>query len=259
MKKPPVPPPPSPELSAATEPPEDAPHELYVRGWRGAALVNGLQMYLASPGLSVRDVWLSYRCDTRDPESPRIREVISWSSFELNATAQEWPKRRKALWVDVEKRVERSLQTRLVEREIADLDRLEEISNRVMLFIAGGETADGTNIDPVQPKSLEGLVAAYIKLVDAQTKKRQLVVDRTVAEIPEQDRADVIDAHLPDHDDELDDEEIAMLAHRIAEKRAAETDQVQEEDDGREGREESPPLHPGGGHGHSEGAETGEE
>lgn len=204
-----------------------------------AAAMHGLVIYIKNPGLSVRNIWENFRVD-EDSESPMIREVVAWDTFRTVAERNKWRKKREAFWHGVEHRVLNAMQDEIVQQELAEIPRLDMAGDRLLLYILGGEDADGNKVMPVRPKSLEGLAKALIDLDKYRAEKRRKLMERTAAaaseagddDLPEAGSVQLVGHPVPD---ELSDDEIEMFTHQLVAERAGlllEDREVEDDDAG---------------------------
>lgn len=187
-----------------------------------AAAFRGLMLYIQHPGITVRQVWETSRLND-DPDSPLIREVCSWTAFSRWARKNQWRRKRKEHWAGIERRVLAMMQSKRVREEIDEIIELTAASERLQLHIHGGKDADGKEVKPVQPKSLEGAVSALIAVDKRKGDKRRFVIEETAGAASEEEEGAAHSAGaLPGVviEDALTDEEARMMARTISRKRA---------------------------------------
>ncbi len=195
--------------------------EVSVGAARQAATFRGMLLYIQHPGLTIRQVYDNYRLTDEDGSQP-LAELISWSAFHKRAVDARWAQKREEHWEGVERRVLAHLQTDHVQSELEEMSTLAAAEARLNLYIHGGTEDDGTKIDPVKPKSLEGTVKALLELDKLRSIKRQRVVDATAAAaaLEEKETGPAGAGNGVIVEDTFDDAEIEELADRIARRRA---------------------------------------
>jgi hypothetical protein len=138
------------------------------------ALLAGFVVYLQNPGMSIVAVWETAAVSA-DDGSPLIRECIGLDAFQRSAAENKWAARRDQHWAEVRSRVESKLMDQHVQRTLADLTGIEALKTVAMQHITGDAAA---NIKPVAPRSLEGVMKAYIDLTKQAMDMRGLVVEQ---------------------------------------------------------------------------------
>lgn len=211
-------------------------HEITISAETGRAQFSAMLLYIQYPGLSVRQIWESYRIDPDDPEAPLIRDVIAYSTLAAHARKQDWEDKRIRHWREVETKVLHHLQSTHIQQELQEIGRLDRIEARLEQSIYGDE-AQG--IPMVPAKTLEGVVKTLIELHKIRSQKRELVTTETAnkaTEIRGDDPVQVAEGpRVPKIEDQLDPQELADIAHRLAAGRAGVTEETGDGPEGTEG------------------------
>jgi hypothetical protein len=188
------------------------------------ALFRGMVVYIQHPGLTIRNVWENYRLDDDDETAPWLRDMVNYSTFERQAVRGKWTKKRDDFWYGVEQRVLAEAQTEAVKKELDEITHLEAIAGHLIQTITGGKDRNGKLIDPTKPKSLEGVVNAYLHLDKHRMGKRERVMAAMAAAATTHERPETGGAHtdpdLPFMEDELTEDEIETMARQLAMRRA---------------------------------------
>lgn len=202
-------------------------YEISARAAAQKAVFEGMLLFIQHPGLSVREIYENFRVDEKDPESPYIRDKVTWHSFREAARQSDWTDRREAHWLKIEKSILDHMHSDHVKQELAEMAQLQAAVDRLNLHIHGGVDAD-IPIEPVKPKSLEGVIGALVQLDKQMSAKRARVAAETAA-APEA-AGSVVSG--PVVEDNLTDEEVRQLAHNLISARAGllENDDEQEAD-----------------------------
>jgi hypothetical protein len=182
------------------------------------ALLAGFVVYLQNPGMSVVAVWETAAVSA-DDGAPLIRECIGLDAFQRSATENQWMRRRDQHWGEVRSRVESKLMDQHVQRTLEDLTGIETLKTVAMQHIKGDAAA---NIKPVAPRSLEGVMKAYIDLTKQAMDMRGVVVEQAADAARAKDGT-VRDPQLPGaaaslilEDDGFTDADIDAMARAAA-------------------------------------------
>ena len=173
-------------------------------------------IYVQQRGVSLRKVWNDYRMDEDDPDSPLIRECVSWQHLERGALAGKWKDLRDRHWKSVEAQVFARLQTSAVERELEEIEELDALM------------AEAINLTRVtEPNSFEGMVGGVVRLSKLLTEKRNNVIAAAAAAGVEPVKGTpparvVGPSRVPD---DLSDTDVAAMAVALARRRAGVTDE----------------------------------
>ncbi len=184
------------------------------------ALHAGFVIYLMNQGMSVTAVWETGRISAEDA-APFIRDCIALDTFVKSATENGWVARRSQHWQDVRTRVENKLLHEHVQRSLDDIAVLQGAKTIAMQHIRGDVAA---KIDPVRPKSLEGVLGALVQLTKAEAELRKIVVEQAADAARDDARVGATqDPQLPGaaaalvtDDDGFTDEQIAAMARAAA-------------------------------------------
>jgi hypothetical protein len=188
------------------------------------ALFRAMLLYVNNPGLSLRHIWGKLPVSDEENAAP-IRECVSWSLLEKTAAEDQWREKRAEHWATIEQRVLRELQSDRIKQELEEVHGLEQIRIALMQRITG--VVDPAHpgsmlVMPAEPKSLEGVVTAYIKL-DKHALDRRRAIDEAVAarKTPGNEiEGDSIDVETVPVEDNMTDAEIRALADTLARQRA---------------------------------------
>lgn len=189
------------------------------------AVIAAMQAYFLYPTLTLRSVWENFTVDLEDPESTPIREAVKYRTIELRASRGNWQERRKEHWRQIENRILAKLQSDMVEREAAEIKKLDKLTGVAESYIYGvrdPNDPDAWLIAPVRPRSMEGVVGALAKIDERMSIKRRFVADalKTAASPDPSEITDARSLTATVPDDSLSDEEINEITRRIVAKRA---------------------------------------
>lgn len=176
------------------------------------AVMRALFIYIQDPGITLREVWSEYRYDENDSKSPFISELVSLPALQRAATRGNWAQRREDHWYETQERVLDELKSTTVQRELAEVDALEQLRQDAMEVL--GEAT---------PKTFEGVLNAIVRLDGHLTKKRERVMAMAAAAgvDPETGRRRTTNQLTgPALDDEFDDDEVDAMARALMYKRA---------------------------------------
>jgi len=209
----PLPPPPPPPPEAKLSPGERASVRLQ------QALLAGFVVYVQHPGMAIVAVWETAAISTEDG-APLIRECVSLHTFQRSAADNKWSARRDRHWAEVRARVEAKLMDQHVQRTLTDLAGIEALKTVAMQHITGDVAA---NIKPVAPRSLEGVLKAYVDLTKQAMDMRGVVV-KQAADASRAKDGNIHDPQLPGavavalvlEDDGFGDEDIEAMARAAA-------------------------------------------
>lgn len=186
------------------------------------AVFAGFTLYLEHPGLSVQAVWETGRV-SKDDNAPYIRDCVALSTFQSAASANGWVERRENHWREVRDRVAARLADDHVQRTLTDLATLGT-AKEVALANILGDVARG--IQPVKPKSLEGVLSALASVTKVEVELRKLVLQQTADAAAADAKAALntaTDRQLPSQaaalvadNDGFTDEEIEAMARAAA-------------------------------------------
>lgn len=184
------------------------------------AILAGFVIYMDNPGLSIVGVWETGYISA-EPGAPLIRDCVGQATFVKSAAEHRWQNRREQHWREVRARVENQLMDQHVQRTMNDIGELQALKLVAMQHVKGDVAA---GIKPVLPKSLEGVLLAYEKLLMTEHKLRGHVVEQaanaaraapTLREDPQLAGAGPA-ATLLAEDDGFTDEQIEAMARSAA-------------------------------------------
>ena len=192
------------------------------RGDRQLVCLSAMQQYMADPGISVPYVWENCHLDPADDTSPLIKDLIKLNTLQTAANKGKWASRRTAMFSKIEKEIMQRLQSDIVAQRVRELQHMRmvfEVAERHVFGVPDPENPGSMLVNPVKPRSLEGMVRALVALDTHIENKR----DRIAGSMTAKSDPDVIDSSevLPVYDDALTDEELAAYAEQVVRKRAA--------------------------------------
>lgn len=203
----------------------DSGAELPSRVRSQAAAFRAHQIYMANIDMSLDYIIENYRFDPDDDNSPMLKEIVSITTLRNIAAKMGWAERRKQLWERVEANVMDALESDLTRLRLQEINQLKDIYDHTLARIKGVEDPNDKTkmlIDPVKPRSLEGLINAFIRLDARMDEKRDRIQKDIVGSAtrqPDEEYMGTVGA-VPDLDDDIDDNDAAWMAHRLAMKRA---------------------------------------
>ena len=180
------------------------------------AVYHALMIYIATPGLSIRELWQTRRIGN-DDESPFIRDHVAYSTLEAASKKGKWYTRREEHWGQVEARVINRLQDAAVQKQINELLQVEAVEGILLNHIHGvtDPLTKKVVIYAAKPKSLEGAVGALVNLAKYKDAKRSRVqADLAAGARPDRPGGTV--SSVPDVEDNLTEEDIVALAAYLA-------------------------------------------
>lgn len=189
------------------------------------ALLAGFVIYLQNPGMSILAVW-ELGAISAEENAPLIRDCIGQRLFEQSAADMQWHVRREQHWMEVRGRVEAKLLDQHVQRTLADIGNLESLRTVLMQHVRGDAAA---GIKPIQPRSLEGAVKAFVDVTKLEVELRGVVVEQAADAAKSTGGPTRTDAQLPGagaagalvlDDDGFSDAEIEAMARAAAHKNA---------------------------------------
>ena len=202
------------------------------------AIFRAQMLYFMHPGATLQAVW-DHGLMGDDDEADPIRTCVSIDYLRRMASPKfgNWRSRRDTFWLGVERRAFTALQGRAVEREMEELAGLEGVRTRLMQHIVGD--ADG-KVTAAKPRSLEGLVAALLRLDKRTGDKRDRIT--TAAAAAAANSPQEVDPGMPTaggarrgtgpvYEDGLSQDEILAMSRAVAKSRAALEDGGVEDDD----------------------------
>lgn len=181
---------------------------------RTAAFV-ALQLYLEDPDVALVDVWRHGRMDA-DPNAPLINELVSIEDLRKIATAEQWGKKKERFWAEIQARVLSEAQTKIIDREIREIDQLEQVSARLLAAaLREGDQA-------LKVGSLESATRALVALDEHLGKKRDRVARQVAAavisKVPQPLTGDTTAPArvVPEIEDGITEAEVQQLARQLA-------------------------------------------
>jgi len=183
------------------------------------------QIYMANLGMSLEYIHTNYRLDPADETSPMLSEIVQISTLRNLSMRNEWSDRRKELWAGIEKNLLDALETDLTKIRIQETRELKRVYESALKHVMGEvDPADATKVlvEPVRPRSFEGVVNALIRLDAHLETKRETMKAAIAANASHRPDEGYVGVAViePDIDDALNDDEAAWAAHKLAEMRA---------------------------------------
>lgn len=102
-------------------------------------------------------------------------EVISLRKFLVRVRSAKWVGRRDQYWNEVQQEILRQSKYRAVHDRVAELNEIQSIRSDALEAIQP-KIIDGRKIYPIRPKSMEGMIAAFVKLDQLADAKRDTVL-----------------------------------------------------------------------------------
>lgn len=186
------------------------------------AAIRAFHIYVSDPDATVQSVWELGRLVEDDASSPMIRDCISheWLRTIAGPKYMNWVARREAFWEDVQSRVLEYAKTDLVQRQLEEIDKLTNAGAALLQHVHGDAVA---KIAQAKPRSLEGVVNAFVNLDRHITKKREVAIAAAAAAAKNKAGAGATGpgrGAAPPIEDGMSDAEVATMARDMARKRA---------------------------------------
>lgn len=227
MKKPPPPPPIKRPVQPIKRKPSGKPGKMVVsfRAEHQEAIFRAMMIYIRTKGASLRDVWETGRIYDGDPDSPLIKDFISFDGLRQQAHKAKWVDQRTEFWKGVHTEVLATARTEVIQDQLNELGNLHGVRALAMANIEGVYEVDPLTgerkliLAPIKPKSLEGLINAFVRLDNHLNKRRDAVLTQTVQGLPANE-APTKERVIPQIEDNMTDDEIEALTRDIMRKRA---------------------------------------
>lgn len=195
-------------------------HSMSVR-----AVHRTMMLYIRQPGVTLREVWDQGRM-SEETDADYIKDHIALATLQVHSADTGWVAKRDEFWKDVRADVFAAAKSEAVKEEIEELETLTGLRAIALVNITGmtqqnektGETE--WKIAPIAPKSMEGLVNAFIRLDKHISDKRAIVMGITARAAGGTLKAGGTAEQIPDIEDNMSDSEYAMIAHQLAVQRA---------------------------------------
>ena len=184
------------------------------------ASFRAMQIYLSMPGSSIDYVVNNFRLDPDDPSSPLLSSIGSLVSFRRIAKNGKWEERRAEMWAKAEAEAHRRLGQAIVEQRVRELNVFQTVAQTALNYVFGVPDPDRPGemlVNPVKPKSLEGVITALTRLDRAMEDKRE-AIEESASKV----RPTVIDAGevSAEFDDAIDDSELELFVDTMVKNRA---------------------------------------
>lgn len=157
---------------------------------------------------------------------------VPLDQIKKRAEAEAWDARRMSFWQGVKAAYLRGKQMTLLRERDTELEEAQELRSQLYQVIKP-RNINGILSFPVEPKSYEGVLGAYVKLEQLIESKRAAMLDaiqpalsETEDQLAAQGREATEPEALPFSDDEL-----RQMAHKILDARRADRLKSKDQDD----------------------------
>jgi hypothetical protein len=128
--------------------------------------------YIADTEVRSVDYWYMQVCGT-NPKSSDLTSVDV-----LNRASQErWKEKRQMFRNGVLSAWLKHQSQKILHQKIVETNQVIEIRNALQQYVKPGTDADGKQTLPVEPKSYEGVVGAFVKVDELMSKRRDDIME----------------------------------------------------------------------------------
>lgn len=195
-------------------------------GRKKAAAFRALQLFLEDPDVSLADVWRHGRVSI-ELDAPLICEWIEQQDLYTASRTEGWLKRKAEFWRAIQDRVLADAQSKIIDREMGEINDLERVQKRAMLSVVGGTDATGKKVEPAPVRSFEGAVRALVTVDQRLGEKRRGVAQTLAQAATGRAQGLTLVQHnagpvrtVPQVEDGLSEDDVLEMARALARKRA---------------------------------------